>query len=164
MSKLGLLVATFLVGFAAQARTAISIHPDGNWALVIIESRVSGWGGEPLCTGSDALRLFDALKVRPELGTDSVVRLYEQQGVRVKCENVRQFGFVSCSLTVDASPFVKIDPNQSSFWADWRGEAFKSLSALWDTSCAGRQFQTEDGRFQMNWGEDGIQWSYRPLP
>jgi hypothetical protein len=150
-----LLVALgILLSSLSFARTGFLVDPQGRWATIVLESKISPWGGEALCGGPEALRFFDALKIRPELGADAVVRSYRSDSLAIKCEYVRSFDFVSCSLKLEASENILIDAANERVSATWEASLAEPLLALWDASCAGPSFLSEDSRLQMHWLDD----------
>ncbi len=145
---------------SALARTGAVFHPSGKSATIVIYSHVSSWGDEPLCSGPDALKIFDSLVIRPELGTDSVVRSFNNDQISVTCENVRQFNFFTCSLRLLASEQITIDPSNESISATFNDDQALELSKLWNTSCGGESFVSEDAKFTMSWQPQKVSWTY----
>ena len=154
------LVAFLVFAVSVEARTVWLSHPDGNWATIILESRRSHSRDEALCQSGDALRLFDALKIRAEAGTDAAVKEILLSGLRLKCENVTGFGFVSCSLHFSRSANVVIDSTQESLRASWEGPEAEEFSKIWDHDCAGLEFKSDDSRFVLRKIEDKYELSY----
>lgn len=146
--------------FNLYARIGLIVAPDSSWATIIINNKISGWGGEGLCEGAEALTLFDSLKIRPELGTDSVMRSFKNADVKITCENVRQFNFVTCNFTVYASEHVIIDPSKKSISARWDGDKALALSKIWDSSCGGDSFLSENGQLSMIWDSKSVVWNF----
>jgi hypothetical protein len=154
-------VAFLVFVVSVEARTVWLSHPDGNWATIILESRRSHSRDEALCQSGDALRFYDALKIRAEAGTDAAVKDIHLPGLRLKCENVTGFGFVSCSLQFSRSANVVIDSTQESLRASWQGAEAEEFSRIWDHDCAGLEFKSDDARFVVRKLDDKFELSYQ---
>jgi hypothetical protein len=141
----------------AQARTAWVGHPDGLWATVIVESARSRDRDENLCQGSDALRLYDALRVRAEAGSDAATKRVTLPGLEIKCENVTGLGFATCSLQFSASADVSIDDAARRLRLVWSSSKAENFFSLWDLSCAGADFSTSDAKFRIRVSEQKVE-------
>jgi hypothetical protein len=152
-----------MLGFASsvEARTVWLGHPEGNWATVILESRRTHTRDEAVCQSGDALRFYDALKIRAEAGTDAAVKEIHFPGLRMKCENVTGFGFVSCSLRFTPTEDIVIDSSKESVFVTWTGPNAKEFARIWDHHCAGRKFQSEDAKFLVHQADDKLELSYQ---
>lgn len=155
-------MSALMLGSAAHtpARTSALIDPEAKWATVIIESARSRTRDEALCQGSDALRFFDALRLRAEAGADVSLKEVRRSGIGFKCENATGMGFVSCSLNFSASPQVTIDPESTTLRGVWVGLEAKELSRIWERSCAGASYQTEDSKFRIAWSDERVEMIY----
>lgn len=153
------LIVSAFVG-SAQARTVWLSHPEGDWANVILQSSRSHSRDEHLCASGDALKFYDALKIRAEAGTDAAVKQILLPGLRLKCENVSGFGFVSCGLQFLASPHVTIDSKNESLRATWIGQDAQDLAKIWDRECTGANFVTDDSKFKIEWSHEKVEMTF----